>query len=444
MRRTNRSTIRRRLRLAPLLVIALILAACGMDQPGANDSAVQPTPLRQPTAAAGPSPAPTDDSPGAPTPSLRDSSPAITATPSDSSAAFDPRRVTIALEQVGSGFSGPLYVTHAGDGSGRVFVVEKRGVIRLLEDGRTFLDISDRVRSSGSEQGLLGLAFHPDFAANGRFFVHYSDLNGNTVISRFELGLDADAADPGSEEVILRQDQPAANHNGGEITFGPDGYLYIGLGDGGGANDTFGNAQRRDTLLGKLLRIDVDGGDPYAVPDANPFVNDSTFRPEIFAYGLRNPWRFSFDRATGDLYIADVGQNRYEWVHYRPAGEQGGENFGWPILEGFHCLSGATCDRTGLTEPVIEYDHSLGCAITGGYVYRGEQYPIIDGVYFFGDYCSGRVWAMQRDDSGQWQATEMLRANIQLSSFGEDEAGEIYVTDLRGGGVYRLTASEIR
>lgn len=365
----------------------------------------------------------------------------MTATPGDSPAAFDPQRVTIALEQVGSGFSGPLYVTHAGDGSGRVFVVEKRGVIRLLEDGRAFLDISDRVQSRGSEQGLLGLAFHPDFAANGRFFVHYSDRNGDTVIARFEVGPNADAADPGSEQIILRQDQPAANHNGGEITFGPDGYLYIGLGDGGGANDTFGNAQRRDTLLGKLLRIDVDSGDPYAVPADNPFVNDPAFRPEIFAYGLRNPWRFSFDRATGDLYIADVGQNRYEWVHYRPAGEQGGENFGWPILEGFHCLSGATCDRAGLTEPVIDYDHSLGCAITGGYVYRGRQYPAIDGVYFFGDYCSGRVWAMSRDDAGQWQATEMLQANIQLSSFGEDEAGEIYVTDLRGGGVYRLTAS---
>ncbi|WP_026370187.1 PQQ-dependent sugar dehydrogenase [Kallotenue papyrolyticum] len=422
-------------RLALALTAILTLVACSAQ------SDAQPTPtavaLRQPTAAVDPAATPTP-LPSAPVPTPEESV-AATPAPSASALPFDPLRVTIELEQVAAGFNAPLFVTHAGDGSGRLFVVEKGGMIRTL-DGAVVLDITDRVRASGSEQGLLGLAFHPDWPSNGFFYVNYTDRNGDTVIARFTLPPDAVRADPASELILLQVDQPAANHNGGMLVFGPDRRLYIGLGDGGGANDTYGNGQNLASLLGKLLRIDVDGGQPYAVPPDNPFVDRPDARPEIWAYGLRNPWRFSFDRATGDLYIGDVGQNRYEWIHYRPAGAQGGENYGWPIVEGSHCLRGNACDRTGLTLPVIEYTHAFGCAVTGGYVYRGAQFPQLDGVYFFGDYCSGRIWAMGRDAAGQWQAQQRLQAPIQISSFGEDQAGELYLTDLGGGAIYRLVA----
>jgi glucose/arabinose dehydrogenase len=224
------------------------------------------------------------------------------------------------------------------------------------------------------------------------------------------------------------------------LAFGPDGYLYLGLGDGGGANDQFDNAQDRATLLGKLLRIDVDRGDPYAVPPDNPFAGQAGARAEIWAYGLRNPWRFSFDRATGDLYLGDVGQSQREWVHFQPAGDPGGRNYGWPIVEGTRCRGGAACQQGGLTPPVAEYTHALGCSITGGYVYRGPRFPPLRGAYLFGDFCSGRVWALARDGAGAWRMTELLRLEARISSFGEDEAGEVYVADLAGGTVARLTA----
>ena len=356
---------------------------------------------------------------------------------------FDPQRLTLELEEVARGLRQPLFVAHAGDGSGRLFVVEKGGTIRTLPGaagGELFLDIADRVGSSGSEQGLLGLAFHPRFRENGHFYVNYTDRNGDTVIARYTTAPDRRSADAASERRLIFQDQPAANHNGGMLVFGPDGYLYVGLGDGGGGNDVFRNAQNRGSLLGKLLRLDVDRGDPYAIPPDNPFVGDRAARPEVWAYGLRNPWRFSFDRATADLYIADVGQNRYEWVHYQPAGRGAGQDYGWPTLEGSHCLYANTCDRSGRPVPVAEYDHSLGCTIVGGYVYRGARQPLLQGAYLFGDYCSGRIWGLGRDGAGRWVSTELLKANAAISSFGEDEAGELYLTDLRRGGVYRLTA----
>jgi glucose/arabinose dehydrogenase len=321
-------------------------------------------------------------------------------------------------------------------------VVEKGGTIRLLPGGEPFLDIVERVGSGGSEQGLLGLAFHPRFRENGLFYVYYTARNGDNVVARFGLTPDGRAGDPASERRLIVQPDPAANHNGGMLAFGPDGFLYIGLGDGGGQNDRYRNGQNRRALLGKLLRVDVDRGDPYAIPPDNPFVGDPDARPEIWAYGLRNPWRFSFDRATDDLYIGDVGQNRYEWVHFQPAGDRGGRNYGWPIVEGDHCLQGEGCDRAGLTPPVAEYPHSQGCSITGGYVYRGARYPLLFGVYLFGDFCSGRLWALTRDGAGAWATSEMLDTEVNLSSFGEDEAGEVYLTDLSRGIVYRLTAHQ--
>ena len=338
------------------------------------------------------------------------------------------------------GLEQPVFATHAGDGSGRLFIVEKAGKILVLTaDGlqaQPLLDITGRVGSNASEQGLLGLAFHPDFANNGRLFVYYTDRNGDTVISRFQTNEERTLADPDSEVVLLQQSQPAGNHNGGMIAFGPDGHLYAGLGDGGGAGDRYGNGQNLGTSLGTLIRIDVEG-DEAVVPADNPFVDQGDARPEIWAYGLRNPWRFSFDRATGDLWIADVGQNQWEEINRQLADSPGGENYGWPITEATHCYDADTCDRAGLTEPVAEYDHSQGCSVSGGYVYRGALQPALQGIYFYGDYCSGRVWGVTADANGQWQDTELLDSNAQISSFGETETGEVLLVDYNGA-IFRL------
>jgi glucose/arabinose dehydrogenase len=341
---------------------------------------------------------------------------------------------------VAGGLEAPVFVANAGDGSGRLFVLEKPGTILALvgdQPSQVFLDIRDRVGSTGSEQGLLGLAFHPQFAANGLLFAYYTGRNGDTVISRFQANAERTAADPASEVVLLTQEQPAANHNGGMLAFGPDGMLYAGLGDGGAAGDPWGNGQSLATVLGKIIRLDVDGGDPYAVPADNPFVGRDGARGEIWAYGLRNPWRFAFDRATGDLYIADVGQNQWEEVNVQPASGPGGENYGWNIMEASNCFRSGTCDQAGLVLPVAEYDHSQGCSVTGGYVYRGEAQPTLQGAYFYGDYCSGRIWALSQDTSGQWRASMLLDTDSQISSFGETEEGEVLVVDY-GGTVYRL------
>jgi glucose/arabinose dehydrogenase len=324
--------------------------------------------------------------------------------------------------------------------------VERRGVIHSVAGTpptlATFLDITPLVGSGGSEQGLLGMAFHPRYVSNRHFYVNYTDTNGDTVVARYTVTDDRTRADPTTASVVLRIAQPASTHNGGLLLFGPDGYLYIGMGDGGGDSDLFGNAQNGQSLLGKVLRIDIDSAQPYAVPPDNPFVGVSGMRPEIWALGLRNPWRYSFDRATGDLYIADVGQAGYEEVNLQRASSRGGENYGWPRMEGMHCYpETAACDRTGLQLPIAAYTHSLGCAVTGGYVYRGAAYPYLRGLYLFSDICSGRIWSLHQQADGSWLQTERLATSIAVSSFGEDEAGELYITGYFNGTLYRIAAT---
>jgi glucose/arabinose dehydrogenase len=442
--------------LCLLLSLGLSLAGCAATTPapepaGATSapSAPSSTPTVRPAPATPASPtetatsSPTEQPPSPPT---EPPQPSATEQPQPTLAPIpDVAAVRVDLKSVATGLDQPVSIANAADGTGRLFIVEKPGRIRVLQDGKlssvVFLDITDRVGSQGNEQGLLGLAFHPDFAHNPFFFVDYTDRQGNTVVSRLALSSDPAQADPASEVVILTVDQPAANHNGGQLAFGPDGLLYIGLGDGGGAGDPSGNGQNTKTLLAKILRLDVNHGRPYAVPGTNPFVGSAGSRSEIWATGLRNPWRFSFDRLTGDLYIADVGQNKYEEIDYQPAGSPGGENYGWSIMEGNHCYRpGANCDRTGLTLPVAEYSHSQGCSVTGGFVYRGRQFPSLDGIYFYSDYCSGRIWAMARDGQGAWRTAEVGQANIQPSTFGEDESGELYLADLREGRLYQVVA----
>lgn len=359
----------------------------------------------------------------------------------------------VGLEPLNASFTQPVHIAHAPGDSRHLWVVEQTGTIKVYDLAadavrRTpFLSINDLV-SAGGERGLLSVAFHPDYAANGRFFVNYTDRRGHTQIVEYRAGPDRLVADPASARPILQIDQPASNHNGGTMIFGPDGYLYIGTGDGGRAGDPWGNAQNPSTLLGKMLRIDVDGGEPYGVPADNPFVGRRGARPEIWALGLRNPWKFSFDRATGDLYIADVGQNAWEEIHFQPAGSPGGHNYGWNRMEGTRCYPpNSRCDPRAFTLPVAEYGHNLGCSVTGGYVYRGQAIPGLQGYYLFGDYCTGRIWAMStapaasyRDEPGPtplWPYEELVRTPYRITAFGEDPAGELYVAD-HGGRVYRL------
>ena len=327
--------------------------------------------------------------------------------------------------------------------------MEKTGTIRIYRGGqvvpRPFLDISGLV-SGGSEQGLLGLAFHPQFATNHKFYVNYTDRAGDTQIVEFAVGSDPDTASASvAGRPVLTVDQPYANHNGGQVAFGPDGYLYVGMGDGGSAGDPQGNGQSLGTLLGKILRIDVNGAAPYAVPPNNPFVGRAGARGEIWSYGWRNPWRFCFDRGTGDMIVADVGQNLYEEVDYEPQGLSG-RNYGWKIMEGYHCYpQNSSCDTAGLTVPVAEYDHGTGCSVTGGYVYRGPSMPELHGTYFYGDYCTGIIRSFRIQDglavdSKDWTSALRTAAGGQmtgLSSFGQDARGEIYLV-LLGGEIYRL------
>jgi glucose/arabinose dehydrogenase len=348
----------------------------------------------------------------------------------------------ITLTPVVSGFTKPVAIANAGDGSNRLFVVEQAGRVRLIVGGvlqaTPFLDISTKV-SSGSERGLLGLAFPPGYAAKGYFYVYYTDTNGAITLARYSVGANPDVADPNSGQVLLSVPHARTNHNGGQLAFGPDGYLYLGLGDGGGAGDPDANGQNTNTLLGKILRLDVESGvTPYAIPAGNPFASGGG-KGEIWAYGLRNPWRFSFDRQTHDLYIADVGQNLWEEVDVQPGGAAGGANYGWNIMEGLHCYNATSCNTAGLTLPVTEYDHSLGCAVIGGYVYRGSAQPGLAGLYFYADECQGRIWGLQKAGGG-WESHPLLRAAINPSTFGEDEAGEIYLADYSGGTLYRLVA----
>lgn len=339
------------------------------------------------------------------------------------------------------GFRQPLYLTNAGDGSNRLFVVGQQGQIWLVENGQVldeaYLDIRGRVNSNANEQGLLGLAFHSDYENNGFFFVNYTDASGATTVSRFSRSDKANRADPESESILIQIAQPFSNHNGGHIEFGPDGYLYIGMGDGGSAGDPQGNGQDPNTLLGALLRIDIDSSAPYAIPPDNPYAEGGG-RAEIWAIGLRNPWRFSFDSHTGDLFIGDVGQQIWEEIDFLPAGISGGANLGWNYFEGNHAYEGSPPSNIDFVPPVAEYDHSnFRCSITGGLVYRGSLMPEMWGVYLFGDFCNGELFALLRDNNGRWQSESVYNLPFLITSFGADESGEIYLLD-RNGGLYNL------
>ena len=340
-----------------------------------------------------------------------------------------------------TGLNSPIGIASANDGSGRLFILEQAGVIRILQNGQIlptpFLDIRNQVGSQSNEQGLLGLAFHPNYTQNGSFFIDYTDLSGNTVVSRLQVSDDPNIANASTESQLFYIRQPYGNHNGGQIVFGPDGYLYIGTGDGGSAGDPEGNGQKLTTLLGKMLRIDVDGGTPYAIPEDNPLANGGGL-PEIWAWGLRNPWKFSFDRQTGDLYIGDVGQNQWEEINYWAAGSHAGVNYGWNFWEGLHPYAGSPSEDIKFEFPIWEYGHDLGCSVTGGVVYRSSL-PEWQGIYFYGDFCSGLVWGLLRDANLEWQNSLLFQTGSNITAFGEDEAGEIYLVD-RKGSIYTLLA----
>jgi uncharacterized protein (TIGR03437 family) len=347
----------------------------------------------------------------------------------------------VRLAQVASGLSAPTDIQNAADGSARLFLVQQNGIIRILKNGTVaatpFLDIHAKTTADG-ERGLLGLAFPPGFAQKQRFYVDYTDLNGDSIIAQYRMTSNPDVADPASEIVLLKVVQPFANHNGGQIRFGPDGYLYIAFGDGGSGGDPFGNGQNLNTMLGKLLRVDVESQPgKLLIPPDNPFATRFGARPEVWAYGLRNPWRFSFDRLTHDLWIGDVGQDLYEEVDFQPASSHGGEDYGWNIMEGLHCYNRPTCNMQGLTLPVAEYTHDLGCSITGGFVYRGRVSPNLRGLYFYSDDCSGRLWALERQGN-TFPTRQVLSTGFNVTTFGEDEAGEIYLANAGNGTVHHL------
>ena len=340
--------------------------------------------------------------------------------------------VDLQLTQV-SELGSVVDIKHAGDGSQRLFLLQQSGVIRILSNGELlpapFIDISNRI-VSGGEQGLLSLDFSPNFSTNNRVYLFYTDRNGNAVLSRFIA--QGNSLDPDSEEILLTVNQPFANHNGGRIEFGPDGMLYLGLGDGGSGGDPQGNSQNPQTLLGKLIRLDVENPTSgFSIPPDNPFVNDPNTRSEIWALGLRNPWRIAFDQVTGDLYIADVGQAEIEEVNFQSVTSTGGENYGWNIMEGTTCFNSDTCNSNGLTLPIAEYDHSEGCSITGGQVYRGSNYPDLVGRYLYGDFCTGRIWSA-RNVQNNWQVEVLRETGNGMLTFGEDESGNIYMSTSAG------------
>jgi len=437
-----------------IMFLIILLTACSGTVSRESPTAAF-TPLSSPTVTLSPNtqipeatqPPATPSPTNPPEPSLQPSlvpSPIVESTQAPQSATSLPEPSGYTWQTIASGLNAPVGITSAQDGSGRLFILEQAGVIRILQNdtltAAPFLDIRDRVGSNGSERGLLGLAFHPVYIESGYFYVNYTDLNGNTVIARFSVSADSsDQADPNSETRLLAVQQPYANHNGGMMTFGPDGYLYLGLGDGGSGGDPQGNGQALNTLLGKILRIDVNGGSPYAIPPSNPFVNETGKKPEIWAYGLRNPWRFSFDRLTSDLYIGDVGQNQWEEIDYLPAGSPGGANFGWNYFEGSHPYDNQVPpDGLNTVQPVAEYSHAQGCSVTGGVVYRGSSLPDWQGVYLYGDYCSGNIWGLLRDPQGSWMNALLFENTGRITSFGQDEQGEVYLAD-HTGNIARLT-----
>lgn len=440
-----------------LLFFVLFLAACGgRENEGSNitppiaPTHTQTTEIAAASPTSSPVPAITDTTP-TPPPELAASptpgdppptdTPASTSTPEPTATPTLTAQLatSINLELVVEGLTSPVALTHAGDD--RLFVVEQRGTIQIIQAGQLlaqpFLDIQARVGDDANEQGLLGLAFHPTYAQNGRFFVDYTNNDGHTVISEFRVTANPNQADSTSERILLTINQPYNNHNGGQIAFGPDGYLYIGTGDGGSQGDPHNHGQNLNSLLGKILRLDVDNGEPYAIPPDNPYVAGGG-RLEIWHYGLRNPWRFSFDPLTQDLFIADVGQNSFEEINVYAAAAPSGANFGWNIMEGWACYNNANCQTAGLIQPIAVYGRDEGCSVTGGYMYRGTANPALYGNYFFADFCFGTIWGLF-PIGGVWNKTTVASQTLmQITSFGEDVNGELYVLDRRGG-IYRIT-----
>ena len=422
--------------LAVACAATLFLAACSHKKPSASSTPSQsPTPFLSQSPS--PSPSKRPSSKPSPKPSAKPTQPAP--------AGFNLASVRIKLTTFRSGLSRPVFITSA-PGSNLLYIVEQTGVILAVDSTGhtrgTFLSIGNIVNSSGNEQGLLGLAFHPGFASNHRFFVDYTDTSGHDVVAEFRA-TSSTHADAGSRRQILAVSDPYPNHNGGMLAFGRDGYLYISMGDGGSQGDPGNRAQDLGVLLGKILRIDVNHGSPYSSPTSNPFVHRSGARNEIWDYGLRNPWRYSFDRSTHAMFIGDVGQNTYEEVDVEHAGS-GGHNYGWRVMEGKHCYNPPSgCNRSGKVLPIVEYTHAGGnCAIVGGYVYRGSKYSRLNGAYFYADDCSGRIWAMDAGAAlrGTARTKQVLDTSLMVSSFGEDASGELYVCDLSGT-IYRLKAA---
>ena len=451
-------------RIAATLLAALTLAACasptGSPTPSASasssasgsvavpssllESSAPPTasPTPVPTATPTPTRVPTP----VPTPRITPTA-APTATPIPAGTGPDQLKAQLVV----AGLTDPVGVTNAGDGSNRLFVLQRGGQVRTINPdgtlGGTFVNMSGAARFvSGGEQGLLGLAFHPSFAANGRLFIDYTRGDGSgaweDVVAEL-TSADRSTASPASERILLVVPDPYTNHNGGQLAFGPDGYLYIAMGDGGSGGDPLGNGQNTGALLGKILRIDVNGthaaGKEYAIPNSNPYapggVSPGGGLPEIWAYGLRNPWRFSFDRANGDLYIGDVGQNAWEEVDRQAGGSRGGQNYGWNAFEGTHCFK--NCAGVTYFPPIAEYSHSSGCSVTGGYVYRGAAQAALKGFYVFSDYCSGTLWTVPAG-GGTKTMKVVASTGLNISSFGESQAGELYLVDIGGGGLYKV------
>jgi glucose/arabinose dehydrogenase len=373
-------------------------------------------------------------------------------------APFAPEASNLRFQEIagGAALTNPIFIANAGDGSGRLFVVERPGRIRIIKSNNLlatpFLNIQTIVKSTGGEQGLLALVFHPSYETNGKFYVAYTapragDTTGSVLtLAQYSVSGNPDVAST-TGSIVLTIDHPThGNHNGGTLAFGQDGYLYWSTGDGGSGGDPDNNAQNLNSLLGKILRIDVNSASPYAIPPSNPFASstDPNVRKEIWAYGLRNPWRISFDRLTDDLYIGDVGQGEREEIDFQPASSSGGENYGWRIMEGSRCFSPSTgCNQTGLVLPVAEYDHGLGCSVTGGHVYRGSRFPSLAGTYFYGDFCTGRFFSLIRDSQSRWVATQLLDTPYSISTFGEDEQGELYLADYGSGKIYHIQYQEL-